>query len=511
MGQRPPESAATKMVLSFYGLTEQPFGVSPDPRFFFLSPTHREALASALCAVSSGRGFTALIAKPGMGKTTLLFDLLSRVKDQAKTAFLFQSQCTPRDLLSNLLEDLEIRDDLTDVARMQRKLNECLLNEARHGRQVVVVIDEAQNLDDSVLEVVRMLSNFETPYEKLMHFVLAGQPQLAEKLASPSMLQLKQRISIVARLDPFSSQEIQLYIDHRLRVAGYAFARPMFTNQAFSLIADASEGIPRNINNICFNALSLGCVSRQKSIDAGVIREVLADLDLRPMFRQPVPAAATSQPAAPSALAAPPNPDLQPVESESQEHPREQRIPVAPPPQHTPPAPPLPSTNRSVPARPSSRRLVLTFALVLELLIALLSVFFLWTRHHSSSVLASTPTKLAASSAANQSTAAPAPPEPSTAVSPPAPESTPPKIADTIVVQPNQTLYRIIVDNFGRYDDRNLNKVRALNPWLTDERCIRVGQTIRLRPETAKPPSTPPFAAADPDSRDTQQMAKGTD
>jgi hypothetical protein len=374
---------------------------------------------------------------------------------------------------------------------------------------VVVVIDEAQNLDDSVLEVVRMLSNFETPYKKLMHFVLAGQPQLAEKLASPCMLQFKQRISIVARLNPFSPQEVQLYIDHRLGIAGYSFARSMFTKQAFSLIVDASEGIPRNINNVCFNALSLGCVSRQKTIDADVIREVLDDLDLRRLFRQPVPAAVTPEPIAPPAVAARQNPIPQRVESNSDDRLQERHVSEPRAHEDTPPAPSLLATNHWIPATPSSRRLAFTFALV----VALLGVFFfLWTRHHSTSVLlASTPTKVAASSAANPISSTPPPPDALPIVSPSQPKPMQPANASLVVVQPNQTLYRIIVDNLGQYNEANVNRIRALNPWLTNARRIRVGQTIRLRRDTGEPRNMPSLPTEGSQSHDSQQMGKGTE
>lgn len=275
------------MVLTYYKLAEQPFGVTPDPRFLYFSETHREAVASALYSIDAGRGFTALIAPPGMGKTTLLFELLHRVQSFAKTVFIFQSQSTPRDLLGTLLTDMGIEYGADDLARMHSKLNEALLRESRRGKRLIVVIDEAQNLEDSVLESVRMLSNFETPREKLMHIMLAGQPQLAERLATARMVQLRQRISIVARLKPFNGEESQMYIDHRLRVAGYDFASPLFTKQALEMIAKHSQGIPRNINNICFNALSLGFVAKQKTIDCDVILEVLGDLDLSALFDDP--------------------------------------------------------------------------------------------------------------------------------------------------------------------------------------------------------------------------------
>jgi type II secretory pathway predicted ATPase ExeA/LysM repeat protein len=271
------------MVLNYYQLAEQPFGVTPDPRLLYMSATHREAIASVLYSVRAGRGFTALIAEPGMGKTTVLFNLLQQLGDSAKTAFLFQSQDTPKNFLRNLLQDLGVEDDGQDLASMQTKLNDCLVRETSQGKSILVVVDEAQNLDEPVLEVVRMLSNFETPREKLMHIILAGQPQLASKLALPQLTQLRQRISTIARLKPFSAAETRAYIEHRLRVSGYRSETPLFTDHAYSLIAKYSAGIPRNINNLCFNAMSLGCAMKQRTIHAAAVEEVLTDLDLAPL------------------------------------------------------------------------------------------------------------------------------------------------------------------------------------------------------------------------------------
>ena len=268
------------MVSDYYNLADQPFGVTPDTRYLYLSPTHREALASLLYGVQTGRGFMSIIAKPGMGKTTLLFQLLRQLEHSARTVFLFQTLYSPLDLLRSLLHDLGTETQGLDLREMHSQLNECLLTESRRGKRIVVVIDEAQNLSDSALELLRMLSNFETPHQKLMQIILSGQPQLAEKLESPNLVQLRQRISIVARLKPFTLQETNGYVGHRLRVAGYDFRAHLFTPRAGALIAEHSEGIPRNINNICFNALSLGCALKQKPIDEEIIREVLDDLDL---------------------------------------------------------------------------------------------------------------------------------------------------------------------------------------------------------------------------------------
>ena len=169
------------------------------------------------------------------------------------------------------------------LIELQAKLNEVLAEQSRSGKPLVVVIDEAQNLDDAVLELVRMLSNFETSREKLIQIILCGQPQLAEKLASPELVQLRQRVSIVARLKSLSPKETALYIDHRMRTAGYSAEKPLFTGAALALIAHRSEGIPRNINNLCFNALSLGCALQRETIDCDIVREVVADLDLEPL------------------------------------------------------------------------------------------------------------------------------------------------------------------------------------------------------------------------------------
>src|SRR5579863_2312258 len=267
------------MLLEHYGLREQPFGVTPNPRYLYLSPSHREAFASLVYGIESGRGFLALIASPGMGKTTLLFQVLERLGSAARTVFLFQAQCGSRDLLRTIMSDLGVASPADDMASMQNQLNQILMEELQARRKFVLVIDEAQNLDDSALEFVRMLSNFETPREKLMHIVLAGQTQLAEKLARPSMVQLRQRISMLIRLRPLDAAEIGEYIEHRLRVAGYG-DRSLFSAGAVREIAALSGGIPRNVNNICFNALSLGYAEGCKRIESATIREVARDLDL---------------------------------------------------------------------------------------------------------------------------------------------------------------------------------------------------------------------------------------
>jgi general secretion pathway protein A len=267
------------MYEKYFGLREQPFGVTPDPRFLYLSAAHREALASLYYGIEANRGFLGLIAKPGMGKTTILFHLLEKFRSSARTAFLFQTQCTSREFMRFLLAELGYESDGHDFVRMHEEFNRRLLQEARAGNRFIVVIDEAQNLEPSVLETVRLLSDFETPRAKLMHIILAGQPELADKLASPGLSQLRQRVSIVHGLEPLSAEEIKNYIEHRLRIAGYE-GESLFSPEVYHDIARFTEGIPRNINNFCFNALSLTCALQKKVVDAAAVQEVIADLDI---------------------------------------------------------------------------------------------------------------------------------------------------------------------------------------------------------------------------------------
>ena len=276
------------MFLNYYGLREQPFGVTPDPRFLYLSPAHREALASMVYGIEAGRGFIGLIAPPGMGKTTLLFHLLEKFRSSARTAFLFQTQCNSREFMRFLLAELGYECDDHDFVRMHEEFNKRLLQEARAGNRFIVVIDEAQNLEPSVLETVRLLSDFETPRAKLMQIILAGQPELADKLARPSMIQLRQRVSLMTGLKPLSFEEINKYIQHRLRAVGYQ-GGPMFTPDALLRIADFTSGIPRNINNLCFNCLSLGYALQKKVIDSEMVDEVTGDLDITQHTSQAAP------------------------------------------------------------------------------------------------------------------------------------------------------------------------------------------------------------------------------
>lgn len=276
------EKAQMEAYFRYFGMSEEPFGVTPDPRYLYFSETHREALASLVYSIESRRGFSGLIARPGMGKTSLLFRVLESLQDRARTAFVFQTDCNSREFFRSLMTDLSIRTpDSLDMAQTYNALNQMLLTERSAGRRVVLVIDEAQNLENQVLESVRLLSNFETTSEKLLHIVLAGQPELEKKLAQPELLQLRQRVSPLVALQPLSHAECAAYVQHRLKVAGYS-AAPLFAQQALDMAIAASEGTPRELNNICFHALSLAFAVQRRIIDEPIMEETLRDLKFTP-------------------------------------------------------------------------------------------------------------------------------------------------------------------------------------------------------------------------------------
>ena len=260
-------------LLAFYGLQQQAFDVTPDPAYLFPSPLHREALSALSLGIENLRGFLALIAEPGMGKTTLLNKLIEELRDSARVVFLFQTQCSSEELLRYLLSELEVEYEGMDIVAMHRALSQASFEEMLQGRRFVLIVDEAQNLDDSVLEAIRLLSDYETTHSKLIQIVLAGQPQLVKTLMQPNLAQLRQRIAVLANLQPLNVTETAEYIEHRLRTAGRDEGNPLFTPNALVLIAESSGGVPRTINNICFSAMLAGYMQRKEVIDAEIVKK----------------------------------------------------------------------------------------------------------------------------------------------------------------------------------------------------------------------------------------------
>ena len=266
------------MFLDFYHLRDQPFGVTPDPAYLYPSRTHCEALDSLTDAILTDRGFLALIAEPGMGKTTLLYQLLEGLRDAARAAYLFQTQCNAREFFQYLLSELGVDAADMGLVAMHTKLNEILFAEMLAGRRFVLIVDEAQNLDETVLETIRLLSNFETPHAKLMQIVLAGQPQLEEKLRKRHMAQLLQRITVVKHLEALSPEETTGYVRHRLRIAGYS-GYSLFDAEALALIAKRSRGVPRTINQICYCALMEACARGYRSVTPLIVEKATRSLE----------------------------------------------------------------------------------------------------------------------------------------------------------------------------------------------------------------------------------------
>jgi hypothetical protein len=227
---------------------------------------------------------------------------------------LFQTQCTSRELIEYILQDLGVDVKGMGLVAMHGKLNEILFEELLAGKRFVLVVDEAQNLDDTVLETVRMLCNFETHNAKLMQIVLAGQPRLASKLAQPRLSQLRQRIAVLSHLEPFTVKETGHYIEHRLKVAGHN-GEAIFGPVALSMIARLSDGIPRNINNICYNSLLLSYTRGLRKVTAEIVQETVNRLDLELLISEPpaIPAPPETIPVASAVAAAAKVPEPEPV------------------------------------------------------------------------------------------------------------------------------------------------------------------------------------------------------
>ena len=286
------------MFLDFYHLREQPFGVAPDTAYLYPSRTHCEALDSLTEGILGDRGFLALIAEPGMGKTTLLNQVLEGLRDMARVAYLFQTQCNSREFFQYVLSELGVDSKDMGLVAMHNKLNAMLFEEMLAGRRFVLIVDEAQNLDDTVLETIRLLSNFETSNTKLLQIVLAGQPQLAEKLRQPRLAQLLQRITVVKQLEALSLEETAGYVRHRLKVAGH-YGEALFEPEALALVAERSQGIPRNINKLCycalFGAYTEGCHTVSPDIVEKADRKLAVVAAPRPLpMPSPVPTATDS-------------------------------------------------------------------------------------------------------------------------------------------------------------------------------------------------------------------------
>ena len=266
------------MYLNYFGLREAPFNLTPDPKFFFNSEHHREALAGLYYGIKSKKGFIVVTGEVGTGKTTVIRKLLRNLEATHKSVFIFNTLLTFDELFEAILLDLDLEPAPGRVA-MHQQLNEFLLDQVKRGNIVSLLIDEAQNLGEESLEAVRLLSNLETDREKLLQIILIGQPELDVKLNGRSLRQLKQRVSLWCRLNRLSQAEVEAYIAHRLAVAGYA-GPEIFPKTSLETIWKQSNGIPRLINSICDTALLTAFALAEKIVSPEIIHDVLQDLQL---------------------------------------------------------------------------------------------------------------------------------------------------------------------------------------------------------------------------------------
>ena len=267
------------MYLNYYNLKKEPFHITPDPEFLYLSPSHKEALGSIIYGIEQKKGFVVIIGAVGVGKTTILRSYLDTAdKKHLKIIYIFNARLTFEELVKTIYQELGIDSKTDDIFDMVNNLYKILIDEYTKGNSVVLVIDEAQNVPVDTLENLRMLSNLETPKDKLIQIVLVGQPEFEERLNMEKLKQLKQRIAIRSTILPLTKPESLDYIEHRLLRAG-THSKAVFTQDALEAICKKASGIPRTINILCDNALITGFGYQQKPVSSKVVREVIRDIE----------------------------------------------------------------------------------------------------------------------------------------------------------------------------------------------------------------------------------------
>jgi general secretion pathway protein A len=266
------------MYEEFYGFHDSPFRLTPDPEYLFLSTSHQEALGHLLFGVSEGSGVVVITGEIGTGKTTLLRTLVRNLDPQTTVAYIFNPALSALELLQTINADLGLPATSTSKKELIDELNRFLLEQQAAGRRVVVIIDEAQDLEPSVLEQLRLLSNLETEREKLLHIILVGQPELRSLLARPELAQLDQRVTLRWHLGPMNAEETAGYVRHRLRVAAHGREPVCFTPAALRQLYRLSRGVPRVINVLCHRALLIGYTQEERYLGPAIIRQAAREV-----------------------------------------------------------------------------------------------------------------------------------------------------------------------------------------------------------------------------------------
>lgn len=275
------------MYTAFYELKQEPFHVTPDPEFLFPSPSHKEALAAIIYGIEQRKGFVAITGEVGVGKTTILRSYLDFAdRKDLKLIYIYNSALSFEDLVTTLLQELGIAERPPSTFLAVTRLHEELIEIYRRNQTVVLIIDEAQNMPVETLESLRMLSNLETVTEKLIQIMLIGQPEFDEMLQQHRLRQLRQRIAIHARIGALNLEDSVAYLEHRLNKVALG-TKPVFTKNALRLLAEAAQGIPRNLNILGDNALITGFGYQVRPVNAKIVKEVLEDRQIGPVERQP--------------------------------------------------------------------------------------------------------------------------------------------------------------------------------------------------------------------------------
>ena len=268
------------MYKDFFGLRANPFNVNPDPRYLFLTRHTEEALACLTYGIQSRKGFVLLTGEVGTGKTTLINKLLEWLRlQQVATAFIFNSRMDVPQFLDFMMADFGVQCDTKSKSQVLQRLYSWLLDRYRAGETAVLIVDEAQNLSDEVLEEIRMLTNLETFTEKLLQIVLVGQPELEQRLRQPQLRQLRQRLTLRAKTHPLNLEETKAYIQQRLRIAG-SNGEAIFDGDAILALYRYSTGIPRVINLLCEHCLVSAFVDQKKLVTGAIVESVARDFDL---------------------------------------------------------------------------------------------------------------------------------------------------------------------------------------------------------------------------------------
>ena len=275
------------MYKAFFGLSRNPFEISPDPYFFYPTPRHNEALANLYYGIRKQKGFVVVTGEVGTGKSLLIRCLIQTLQQSNVTfAYVFNTTLNPREFLEYVLADLGLKHTTTSKTDLLVTLNQFLVERHRRGLTTALIVDEAQNLRADVLEEVRLLTNLETERQKLLQIVLVGQPELDDKMDSNELRQLKQRIGLRCKLEPLNFEEVPSYIQKRLERAGAADrSRSLFPPETVQSICRYSKGIPRLINTVCENALLTAYALRAPAVMPEMVDEVARDFRLEQPLR----------------------------------------------------------------------------------------------------------------------------------------------------------------------------------------------------------------------------------